>query len=369
MRLMRKLLAIAFALAATATSLQAQDVIRFRDSAKNPDMEGDIVTMTYKLIEVEINVGGTLAKQPADARHVIDIIPGSKKHFDFTKGEESMANNDFQTAIQRFERVVADQRATELMRQMSLISIVRCYYYAGNIQGVIASAQALRNKKPDCFYIRESFELEVKAHLAAGNTAGASGAIVAFKNLANTAGMQEWAKSGELMDAGLAERKGDARAALQTYKKYSRDADVGEDATLGEMRCLTAVQDFPSLGSRADSIIKDSHGKKNFNSRLLIAAYNGKGDVDDKAGKIKEALLNYLQGAMVLSKGETSPEHEASLARSSIACSKLAAAEKDATKKATYKGRAVEMFQELTKTYGGNTKWKGECDKWLKEAK
>src|SRR5690348_14968863 len=152
MRLMRKLLAIAIALAATASSLQAQDVIRFRDSSKNPDMEGDIVTMTYKTIEVEINVGGTLAKQPADARHVADIIPGSKKHFDFTKGEESMANNDFQTAIQRFERVVADQRASELMKQMSLINIVRCYYYAGNIQGVIASAQSLRNKKPDCFY-------------------------------------------------------------------------------------------------------------------------------------------------------------------------------------------------------------------------
>jgi hypothetical protein len=369
MRLMRKLLAIAIALAATASSLQAQDVIKFRDPGKNPDMEGDIVTMTYKLIEVEINVGGTLAKQPADARHVVDIIPGSKKHFDFTKGEESMANNDFSTAISRFERVVADQRASELMRQMSLISIVRCYYYAGNIQGVIAASQSLRNKKPDCFYIKESFELEVKAHLAAGNTGGASSAIVAFKNLANTAGMQEWAKSGELMDAGLAERKGDPRTALLTYKKYSRDADVGEDATLGEMRCLTAVQDFPSLGSRADAIIKDSTGKKNFNSRLLIAAYNGKGDVDDKAGKFKESLLNYLQGAMVLSKGENSPEHEASLARASIACSKLAAAEKDATKKGTYKGRAIEMFQELTKTYGANTRWKAEVDKWLKEVK
>ena len=102
---------------------------------------------------------------------------------------------------------------------------------------------------------------------------------------------------------------------------------------------------------------------------LLIAAYNGKGDVEDKAGKFKESLLNYLQGAMVLSKGETSPEHEASLARASIACSKLAAAEKDATKKGTYKGRAIEMFQELTKTYGANTRWKAEVDKWLKDVK
>ena len=369
MNVMRNTLAIVFALAATATSLQAQDVIRFRDPAKNPDMEGDVVTLSYKLIEIEINVGGTLAKQPADARQVVEIIPsGSKKNFDFAKGEESMANNDFQTAIQRFERVATDTRATELMKQLSLINIVRCHYYASNAPGVVASAQALRNKKADSFYVRESFELEVKAHLATGNVAGASSAIVAFKNLANTAGMQEWAKSGELMDAGLAERKGDARAALQTYKKYNRDHDVGEDATLGEMRCLTAIKDFPALGSRADQIIKDSQGKKNFNPRLLIAAYNGKGDVDDNAGKVKEALLDYLQGAMVLGKGETGPEHEASLARSSIACAKLAAAEKDKGKKDVYKGRAIEMFQELTRTYG-KSRYSPECDKAIKEVK
>jgi outer membrane protein assembly factor BamD (BamD/ComL family) len=325
--------------------------------------------MTYKLIELEINVGGTLAKQPADARQVADIIPGSKKHFDFGKGEESMANNDFPTAIQRFERVVADQRATELMRQMALISIVRCNYYAGNVQGVIQSAQSLRNKKPDSFYVRESFELEVKAHLANRNQGAAQAAIAAFSNMGTQNGMQEWAKSAELMSAGLAELKGDARAALQTYKKFSRDHDVGEEATLGEMRCLTAVKDFPSLNSRADSIIKDSVGKKNFNPRLLIAAYNGKGDAEDNGGKFKEALLNYLQGAMVLSKGEQSQEHEAALARASIACAKLATAEKDKTKKDTYKGRAIEMFSELTRTYGANTKYKAEVDKAIKDVK
>jgi outer membrane protein assembly factor BamD (BamD/ComL family) len=370
MNAMRKYLAIAFVLAASATQLQAQDIIKFRDPNKNPDMEGDVVSMSYKLIEIEINVGGTLAKQPADARLVVDVIPnGSKKDFDFAKGEESMANNDFQTAIARFEKVWGSNRATELMKQLALINIVRCQYYAGSPAGVVQAAQSLRSKKPESFYVRESFELEVKAHLATNNVAAASSAIVAFKNLANTAGMQEWAKSGELMDAGLSERKGDARAALQTYKKYSRDHDVGEDATLGEMRCLTLVKDYPSLNSRADQIIKDASGKKTVNPRLLIAAYNGKGDVEDNGGKIKESLFNYLQGAMVLGRGETSAEHEASLARASIACAKLATAEKDATKKSTYKGRAIEMFQELTRTYGANTRYKNEVDKAIKDVK
>lgn len=367
---MRKLLAIAFALAAAASPLAAQDVIRFKDPNKNPDMEGDVATMSYKLVEIEINVGGTLAKQPADARQIAEIIPSnSKKSFDFAQGETAMANNDFASAIQRFERVAADTRATEVMRQLSLINIVRCHYYNGNAQGVVQSAQSLRSRKADSFYVRESFELEVKAHLAMRAPDRAAGAITAFANLGNANGMQEWAKSAELMQAGLAELKKDFRSALQIHKKYSRDADVGEEATLGEMRCLTAISDWTSLNSRADSIIKDSTGKKNVSSRLLIAAYNGKGDAALNGGKAKEALLDFLQGAMVLSKGETSPEHEASLARSAIACAKVATAEKDPSKKGTYKGRAIEMFQELLKVYGNGTTYRAEVDRAIKEVK
>lgn len=369
MSLMRKMTAFLVALAATAAPLWAQDVIKFRDPSKSPDMEGDIATLTYKLIEVEINVGGTLAKQPADARQVVDIIPSNgKKTFDFAQGEAAMANNDFASAIQRFERVAADTRSTELMKQLSAINIVRCQFYAGQPQGVIQAAQALRAKKPESFYVRESFELEVEAHIAKRDQNGARGAIAAFAAMGNANGMQEWAKSAELMQAQLSELQNDPRTALGIYKKYSRDNDVGERATLGEMRCLTLIKDWPGLNSRADSIIKDAATKKNLSGRVLIAAYNGKGDFEDNAGKVKESLLNYLQGAMVLSKGETSPEHEASLAHSSIACSKLAAAEKDANKKSTYRGRAVEMLDELKRTYPGS-KLKADAEKAVKDVR
>jgi hypothetical protein len=370
MRRMKHLLATTLALLAAALPLAAQDTIRFKDPNKYPDVEGDIGAMSYKVVEYEINLGGTLAKQQADARLIVEIIPSnSKKSFDFAQGENAMANNDFASAVQRFERVAADTRATEVMRQQSLINIVRCHFYAGNAPAVVQSAQSLRARKADSFYVRESFELEVKAHLAMRAPDRASGAITAFANLGNGNGMTEWAKSAELMQAGLAELKNDHRSALTTYKKYSRDGDVGEDATLGEMRCLTAIKDFTSLNSRADSILKDSQGKKNYNSRLLIAAYNGKGDADDNGGKVKEALLSYLQGAMVLSKGESSPEHEASLARSAIACAKVATANADKAKKDMYKGRAFEMLQELLKVYGNNSKFRAEVEKAIKEVK
>ena len=68
MKSMKKLLTTAILLAATAAPLAAQDIIKFKDPSKNPDMEGEIATMSYKLIEIDIPVGGQLARQPADDR-------------------------------------------------------------------------------------------------------------------------------------------------------------------------------------------------------------------------------------------------------------------------------------------------------------
>jgi hypothetical protein len=368
MNAMRKLIAISFLLSAAA-ELSAQDIIKFKDASKNNDMEGSIASMSYKLVEIEINIGGTLTKQPADARQVADLIPSnSNKTFDFAQGEVAMANGDFDSAVERFERVKKDARASELQKQLSGINIVRSQYYKGNPNAVAQAAQAMRAWKPDSFYTRESFVLEVKAYIAMRDANRATNALKAFAAKGNADGMQEWAKSADLMEAELAELKNNWRDALTIYKKYSRDHDVGEDATLGEMRCLTSLSDWTSLNSRADSIIGDAKGKKNFNSRLLIAAYNGKGDSDMNASKPKEALLDYLQGAIVLSKGETSPEHEASLSHCSIACAKLAAAEKDKTKKDTYRNRALEMLAELDKTYPRSPK-RAEADKAIKEVK
>ena len=367
---MRKLLTTAILLAATAAPVWAQDIIKFKDPNKNPDMEGEIASMSYKLVEIDINVGGTLARQPADARQILDLIPSnSKKSFDFAKGEESMANSDFDTAIERFERTKKDARASELQKQLSGINVVRCQYYKGNANGVIQAAAALRAQKADSFYIRESFEVEFKAHVSKRNAAGATGVANAFAAMGNANGMVEWSKSAELMQASLSELQQQWRPALAIYKKYTRDQDVGEEATLGELRCLTGIPDWTALASRADSIIKDAQGKKTFSTRLLIAAHNGKGDGELNSGKSKEALLSFLQGAMVLSKGETGPEHEASLGRASVACAKIAANEKDKTKKDIYRGRAMEMLGELTQIYGKGSKYAPEADKAIKEVK
>jgi outer membrane protein assembly factor BamD (BamD/ComL family) len=363
---MRNLLAFAFALAAVSP-LSAQDIIKFKDPAKNPDLEGDITSMSCKVVEIEVTVAGARIKRSADPREIAEIVPSNtKKTLDFVRGEEALINRDFLAAIQRFERVVSDTRADELLRQSAAILIVRCHASSGNHAGVIQTTKALLTQKPDSFYFLEASELRVKAQLAARELAAAAAAIKALAALGLAQAMPEWIRTADLLEAGLAELQGNWRGALAIYKKHARDPETADDAALGELRCSTALADWAGLRGRADAVIKESRGRKTFNPRLLVAAYTGRGDSEMNGGKAKEALLEYLQGALVQSKGETSPEHEASLARSSIACAKVALAESDRAKKDTYRGRAQELLRELTSTYPGS-RFKAEVERVLRE--
>jgi len=343
---------------ATASALQAQETLKFKDPSKNPDLEGEIVTLSFKTIEIV--AGGV--KQPIEARRVVDIVPSaSRKTPDYLKGEEAMANGNFAAAAERFERVATDSRAPESVRQLASIQSVRCGAASGDNAAVVQAAQVLRARKPECFYTQESYVLEVKAHLASGNNAGAAAALQAFGALATANGLAEWAKSVDLLQAHIAETQTNWRGALLIYRKYVKDADIADAAALGEMRSLTALADWPGLGTVADAHLKNAMGKRDFSPRILTAANTAKGDIDLNAGKAKDALLNYLQGALVLNKAEPNPEHETALARSALCCAKLFAAEKDPAKKARYRTQAQELRGDLLRLYP-KTRYKIDVD-------
>jgi hypothetical protein len=337
------------ALLLLASSLAAQDLVRFKDRAKNPDLEGDVVTMTPRTVEIEVLVDGVRIKRAVDSRDVAEIVP--RKAIDLAKGEEAAANGDFAAAIQRFERVAADARAGEPLRQTASILVVRTYAAAGNDAAVVASARAARVRKADGFYVGESYQLEVKSLLATQELKQADAAIKAFLALGNAQVIVDWIRDADLLGARLMESQNNPRGALVVYRKHGKDADVADETSLGEMRCLTAIGDWPSLRRKADDVIKQSLAKKNGDARPVIAAYTARGDLDTNDGKPKEALLNYLQGALVLNRGDKSPEHETALARSSITCAKMAAAEKAPEAKSLHRGRAQELARELAALY------------------
>ena len=352
------------ALLLLAAPLAAQDVVRFRDPAKNPDLEGDIVTLTCKAVEIEVLVDGVRIKRAIDARDIADLVP--RKSIDLAKAEEALANGDLNAALQRFERVAGDPRAGELPSQSAAIRIVRTHAEAGNHAAALQSARALRARKQDGYYVGESYQLEVKTLLAMQDPKQAAAVVKAFLAQGNALVALDWIRDGEILEARVMEQQGNWRGALATYRKHAKDPAVADEIALGEMRCLTALNDWPGLRRRADAVIKESLTKKNADPRTLIAAFTGRGDLDMNDGKPKEALLSYLQGAIVLNRGEKSPEHEVALARSSMTCAKLAAAEKTREAKDLHRGRAQELYRELASLYP-RTAFKSPLDKLLQE--
>jgi hypothetical protein len=374
MRTMKKLgmLGTIAGILAAASAASAQDTIRVRNPKDGSitEKQGEVVTLTNKLLEYEIDLGNSRAKQNEDSRNVIEIVPDSNgRTFDFNQAELAVNNGEWDQAVDRFDKVRKDARARELLRQLALIGMVRANWNRNDIPGTVASAKLLRQERPESFYIRESFELEIKAHLAKNDHAAAGQVIQQFEDKGKSDGMLDWAKSAEVQRGRLLELQGKHREALAIHRKYVRDRDAGEEASLGELRCLKEIPNWADLSSRGEAIINENKGKKGVSSRLMTGAYNARGEAALNAGKVKDALLDFLQGALVLNKGgETSMEHEASLARGAVAAARLAAAEKDKTKKDTWKTRAQELLGELDRSYPGS-RLRGEAAKEIQAVK
>lgn len=364
---MRSLPAACLALLALAANAAAQDTIKFKEG-QGTDLVGEILGLTHKVVEYELPAAPGV-KQPVDAKKVADIVPdNNRRTFDYATGETALASGDLDQAIERFDRVTRDARAVELIKQLAYMHGIKCRWMKDDFPGTIAAAQRLRKERPDCFFLRNAFEYETQAHIAKGDIDSASKTLADFEAKGKSDGMTDWPKAAEVMRGRLLELQNKWREALAIHRKYARDKDAGEEASLGELRCLSALQDWPTLTSRADQVIIDAKGKKGA-TKLLTGAYNGKGEANLNSGKVKEALLDFLQGVMVLNKGgETSMEHETSLGRGAVACAKVAAGAKDKADKDRYRERAQGLVAELDKFYPGS-RLRAEAVKAIQDVK
>jgi hypothetical protein len=332
------------------------------------DLLGEVQSLTHKVVEYELTAAPGV-KQPAEAKKIAEIVPdNNRKTFDYATGETALASGDLDQALERFDRVTRDARATELLKQLAYINLVKCRWMKDDLAGTVAASQRLRKERPECFFLRDAYEYEFRAHVARNDIDGASKTLTEFEGKGKADGMTDWPKSAEVLRGRLLELQSKWREALAIHRKYARDRDAGEEASLGELRCLSALQDWPALSSRADQVIIDAKARRNA-SRLLTGAYNAKGEANLNSGKVKEGLLDFLQGVMVLNKGgETSMEHELSLGRGAVACAKYAASLKEKAEKDRYKERAQHLVAELDKFYP-NSRYRTEALKSIQEVK
>lgn len=357
-------LAILLSLAAAAA---AQDVIKYKDGSA--DKEGEVTSLNYKTVEYDI-IAGNRIKQQEDAKKVAEIVVDrNQTTFDYNRGASAMEGSDYDGAVEHFGRVTKDVRARDLLKQTAAINVVRSQWMKDNIPGCQQAIKELRTLKPDSFFLKESYEYEIRCSLARGDVAGATAAVAGLEEKGKSDNLPEWAKSADVMRGGLQELQNKWREALAIHRKYVSDKDVGDEAKLGEIRCLTQLKDWPGLTARCEAILSELKGKKNPNERLYTAAFNGRGEVQLNGGKLKEALLDFMQGVAVLNKsGGSSQENETALARAAYTCTRIALKESDKSKKDTYKNRARELEGDLKRHYG-SSKYAAELAKAIAEIK
>jgi len=365
MAAMRNFLAASL-IAVAAAEAAAQDTIRL----VNPDaqkMQGEITSMNYRIVEIEIEVTGLRVPQKVNARDIraIEIDP-IKRPFDFSSGEDAMNKGDFAVAVERFERAKKDSR--DVVKQTAGINVVRCHYGNNDFPACLAAIKAFRQEKPETYYLRETYEIEYRCHLATGNVGALAKTVEDFEKRGKADKLEEWTKSADVMRGQLLEFQGKWQEALSIHGRFTRDKDVGDEAMLGELRCLRELKNWAQLKAKAEVAIGSFKGKQG-NDRVLTGAYNARGETYLQAGRFKDALLDFMQGVDILNKGgETTREHEKALALASTACARIAASEKDKAKKDTYKGRAQELLAELDKIYP-NSPARAEAGKAIQEIK
>ncbi len=341
---------------AGAARLWAQgDIIKFRDP-KEPDAACEVVSMSYKQVKYNLYVNGEHAGAfQRNAAEVSEIhFSNERKPYDFTLAEQNMSGGLFDEAIKRFEKALRSSECPDPVRQLGRISIARCYYRAGLWDRVLPYLQDFRREMPESFYFAETFSLQYDAFRIRGDVASMERTLQEFMKEAENRSVSYWKNSAELLNDDLYEMQSKWNQALAIHSKYASDSAVGKSARLGELRCLSALANWSQLKQKADSILGEARGKKNYDEQLLTAAYNARGDCSMEAKRTKEALLDYLRGVVLLNtSGEATREHEASLAKAAIACARLANELRD-QERATYKLRARELQADLLKTYPGS---------------
>jgi hypothetical protein len=364
---MKNMLGISILLALAASEAAAQDVIRYKDGT--PDQDCEIVALNYRQVDYDIVVGNKV-RQQADSKKVSEIIVDrNQSTFEFNQASTAMDGGAWDDAIDKFERVKRDPRARDLLKQTAAINIVRCQYAKDSSQGCLASIQSLRQAKPDSFYYLESAQYEIKACLAKGDVSGAQAAVNALQAKGNSENMPDWAKAADVLSGSLLELQKKWREALTIYRKYQTDKDAGDDAKMGELRCLKETADWAGLSVRSEAIMGELRNRKVPNDRLSTSAYNAHGEVNLNGGKIKEALLDFMQGVTVFSRSGASREHEASLGRAGYTCTRIALKETDPAKKSLFKQRALDLRSDLERQYGKNSPFLQELVKGIQEVK
>lgn len=332
---------------------QDHDRITLRKDDKTLVRTGLIKSLTCDEVKfaMQMDDNRTL-NQTEDADDVESIeIADSRKSIEFLQAEDEMNDGNFEAAGKTWLRAMDDLGGDPVLRQVALYGRAVSLMSAGKIDEAITAYRTFKSAIPDTYYLRNIYVDLYECLAAKGDDAATAKMITEFENDGSRRGKRAWTQHAKLLRADLLERQDKFEEALRIYNTFSRErGDIGEMSLLGELRCLSETQNFPSLKTKAESIIRD--GRKN-PFRVLCAAFNAIGDVErQKENNVKNALMAYLRGICEFQRYIAgSAEHEYSLAMSAMTMREYGNTLPEEDRKDEYRTRAMHLLRELQIRY------------------
>jgi outer membrane protein assembly factor BamD (BamD/ComL family) len=354
----RILCAAAFLSLATLATAQ-DDKIRIRRDTKIDEVSCIVKKMTCEEVAYQIEVDEKKLNQKESADNVEEIwLSKARKPVEMLQAEDEMDSGSFSNAANSWAKALADDdvKGDDIYKQVAMYKRAYSFYMAGKVKEAIDAYQALRAAVPDTYYLKRVFVDLYDCNRMKNDMDGCNKVIGEFEAEGNKRGKGNWARHAQLLRADLMESTNKHSDAQKIYAKYTGEkGEVGEEAQIGELRCLSSLKDYEPLRSKAESIIRDGKGRRS--ARSLTAAYNGLGEVlRNKDKKIKESMMAYLRGITEFQRYGImgTREHETSLAMSAITMVEYGKTLPEEEKKQTYVERAAKLLGELQTRYQGS---------------
>lgn len=372
---MKQLLATTFLLLFAALPAASQD-----ESASQPNdkiellngniIEGVLTSISYKEISYVLQAGDARHTQQQNAREVRRIeLHSSNKGYDLINAESRLQEGDYKEAAARFQAALKGGRTSSVAKQFAYHQLIRCGIALRDQAQTAAAIDSFRKEFPDTFFLLDTYVALYDLSREKGDKAGMTQAIDEIRKRGEALGLESWKAASDLKQADFHEMNRDWDKARKIYATLAAVASAKDDALLGELRCMSALNDTRGLAERSASLLIGLLKQKNPNARLLMGAYIARGDsLLDQKGKLKDALLDYLRVALDLgpAHSEPTPEYEAGLAKAAIAAARFAADPANTAGKDAYKARARQLLETLQREFGAASSWPAKVEAEIK---
>jgi len=365
---------LALVLMASAPALAAaQDKIIWK--GERQPIEGIVVNINFR--EIKYRLVNAAGQQEDNAREVKDIEFDKENNlipFEYTRGIEALHKGGNKEAVDNFVKAIDHIKKSNSpdhpLRDFCRKYIMEAYMAAGDAQAVVTAARELRKEKPDSFFLRESFLMQYEAAKMKRDAALQDATIKELDDVIKSdrryADLQNDAK---LLRADVLETQKKHLEALDMYTSLGGNRELWEDVSLGTLRCLSALKRTAELKAKVESLLTEIKEKRDSAPRVYLGAIIARGDVYLEEGKVKEALLDFMKGALDPGPAANSYEHETAIAKSAIAAARYAKqfGEKDKANKLLYIDRAKEMREELKLRFPSSA-WVTDVENSIKDA-